>query len=34
MVKIGVCDVSEDEARRTIYLLKSQMGKTRLVMIM
>ena len=27
MVKIGVCDVSEDEARRTIYLLKSQMGK-------
>ena len=25
MVKIGVCDVNEDETRRTVYLLESQM---------
>lgn len=25
MVKIGVCDVNEDETRRTVYFLESQM---------
>ena len=34
MVKIGVCDVNEDETRRTVYLLESQMKMTLLIRIM
>lgn len=33
-MKIGVCDVNEDEISRTIYLLESQIKKNILVQIM